>query len=66
MGLAGTSLGELTPQMLAVAGTLFALGFASAYAALVTAQLRTDVCLAAATAGNLAKPAVGVALVKAG
>ena len=66
MGLAGTSLGELTPQMLTAAGVLVALGFTSTYAALMTAQLKTDVYFAAVAAGNLAKLAVGVALVKAG
>jgi len=60
------SPGELTPQMLAVAGALAAIGFTSTYTALTTAQLKTDVCLAAVAAGNLAKPAVEVALVKAG
>jgi len=64
-GLAGMPLGELTPQMLAVAGAFVALGFTSTYTALMTAQLKTDVYFAATVAGNLAKPAVGVALVKA-
>jgi len=63
IGLAGMPLGEFTPQMLALAGALAALGFTFTYTALMTAQLKTDVHFAAA--GNLAKLAVGVALVKA-
>jgi len=65
-GLAGMPLGELTPQMLVAAGVLVALGFTNTYTALMSAQLRTDVYFAAVVAGNLAKPAVEVALVKAG
>jgi len=66
MGLAGVPLGEFTPQMLAVAGALVALGFADTYYALMAAHLRTDIHFAAVAAGSLAKLAVGVALVKAG
>ncbi len=65
-GFLGVGLGNVTPEMLVVAGFITSLGFVATLNALLISYLRTDLLFMATLAGNFLKLAVGIGLVRLG